>query len=373
MIVYGWPDSKSETPLSVREYWDSRDMLSVTDGIVYKGMRIVIPPSLRNHMLKLIHESHLGIVKCKHRAREVMYWPAMNTAIEEEVRNCSKCAMYPNKQSREPLKPTSPPKIPYGEVGCDLFDFEQKKYLMIVDYHSRYFDAIELKSTTTSAVVSAMKATFSCHGIPMKLRSDNGPPFNSREFSLFCDQYGIQHTTSSPHFQSSNGEAERAIQTVKKLWRKSDDKYLSLLNYRTTPLESVNLSPAQLLMGRRPRNNLPTRTELLKTRNTGPNLNQQMRDIKEKQKFYYDKRHVKELPRLDIGDPVRVAPPENSNTKEWKPATVVETLKQPRSYTVEFNNKQRLRRNRKHLRRTNDNANRVPELEQEPDTGSDSE
>lgn len=58
MIVYGWPDSKSETPLSVREYWDSRDMLSVTDGIVYKGMRIVIPPSLRNHMLKLIHESH---------------------------------------------------------------------------------------------------------------------------------------------------------------------------------------------------------------------------------------------------------------------------------------------------------------------------
>ena len=62
-------------------------------------------------------------------------------------------------------------------------------------------------------------------------------------------------------------------------------------------------------MGRRPRNNLPNGTELLKTQNTGPNLNQQMRDIKEKQKFYYDKRHAKELPRLDFGDPVRVAPP----------------------------------------------------------------
>lgn len=242
-----------------------------------------------------------------------------------------------------------------------------------MDYHSRYFDAIELKSTTTSAVVSAMKATFSCHGIPMKLRSDNGPPFNSQEFHLFCDQYGIQHTTSSPHFQSSNGEAERAIQTVKKLWRKFDDKYLSLLNYRKTPLESVNLSPAQLLMGRRPRNNLPTRTELLKSRNTRQNLNQQMKDIKEKQKLYYDRRHVKELPRLDIGDPVRVAPPENSNTKEWKPATVVEQHKQPRSYVVEFNNNQRLRRNRKHLRRANANANRVPELEEELDIASDSE
>lgn len=373
MIVNGWPDIKSETPLCVREYWNSRDLLSVTDGIVFKGMRIVIPPSLRSHMLKLIHESHLGIVKCKQRAREVLYWPAMNAAIEEEVRNCPKCAMYQNKQSREPLVPTITPEIPYGEVGCDLFEFEQKKYLMIVDYHSRYFDAIELKSTTTSAVVSAMKATFSCHGIPMKLRSDNGPPFNSQEFHLFCDQYGIQHTTSSPHFQSSNGEAERAIQTVKKLWRKFDDKYLSLLNYRKTPLESVNLSPAQLLMGRRPRNNLPTRTELLKSRNTRQNLNQQMKDIKEKQKLYYDRRHVKELPRLDIGDPVRVAPPENSNTKEWKPATVVEQHKQPRSYVVEFNNNQRLRRNRKHLRRANANANRVPELEEEPDIASDSE
>jgi hypothetical protein len=60
-------------------------------------MRIVIPPNLRSHMLKLIHESYLGIVKCKQRAIEVMYWAIMNTAIEEEVRNCSKCATYQNK------------------------------------------------------------------------------------------------------------------------------------------------------------------------------------------------------------------------------------------------------------------------------------
>ena len=158
MIVYRWPSqiASLKHPL-MSESTGTREILSVTDSIVYKGMRIVIPPSLRNHLLKLIHESHFGIFKCKHRAREVMYWPAMNTAIKEEVRNFSKCAMYPNKQSREPLRPTSPPEIPFEEIGCDLFDFEQKKYLMILDYHCRYFDAIELKSTTTSAVVSAMK------------------------------------------------------------------------------------------------------------------------------------------------------------------------------------------------------------------------
>jgi hypothetical protein len=82
-------------------------------------------------------------------------------------------------------------------------------------------------------------------------------------------------------------------------------------------------------MGRRPRNSLPTRTELLKTRNTGPNLNQQIKTIKEKPKLYYDRRHVKELPRLDIGDLVRVASPENSNTEECEPASLVEQHEQP--------------------------------------------
>lgn len=81
---------------------------------------------------------------------------------------------------------------------------------------------------------------------------------------------------------------------------------------------------------------------------------------------------MKELLLLDVGDHARVAPPENSNTKEWKPETVVEQHEQPRSDVVEFNNNQRLKRNRKHLRRPNANANRVPKLEEEPDTASDS-
>uniref|UniRef100_A0A2C9LRS1 Integrase catalytic domain-containing protein n=1 Tax=Biomphalaria glabrata TaxID=6526 RepID=A0A2C9LRS1_BIOGL len=108
-----------------------------------------------------------------------------------------------------------------------------------------------------------MKNIFTCHGIPRRLRSDSGPQFASRELLKFCKSYGIEHEMSSPHFQSSNGEAERAIQTVKKLWKKSEDKFLSLLDYRTTPLSNINLSPAELLMGRRLRNMLPPSEEIL--------------------------------------------------------------------------------------------------------------
>ncbi|XP_048237107.1 uncharacterized protein K02A2.6-like [Haliotis rufescens] len=262
-ILNGWPDNRQEAPMETRPYWDSRDQLSLSDCIIFKGLRIVVPPSLRSHMLLLIHESHLGMVKSKQRAREVMFWPGMNADIENIIRDCHKCAVFPNKQQSEPLMPTPPPDLPYQEVGCDLFDFQNRKYLVLVDYFSRYIDTVELNSLTTSATINAMEAILSSHGIPSKLRSDNGPQFDSREFKDFCKSYGIQHVTSSPHFQSSNGEAEGAVQTEKKLWKKSEDKHLALLDYRTTPLEGFNLSPAQLLMSRRPRNTLRAAQELL--------------------------------------------------------------------------------------------------------------
>ena len=68
----GWPEFRNDTPYRVRPFWDSRDQLVILDGIIYKGSRIIIPPSLRDDMLKLIHKSHLGMSKCKQRAREVM-------------------------------------------------------------------------------------------------------------------------------------------------------------------------------------------------------------------------------------------------------------------------------------------------------------
>ena len=136
--------------------------------------------------------------------------------------------------------------------------------------------------------------------------SNNGPQFSSSEFKTFCEELGITHETSSPHFQSSNGEAERAIQTVKNLWRKSSDKKLALLDYRTTPLEGIKLSPAQLLIGRRPRNMLPCAQDILKPKTKNSQMVKNHFDKeKQKQKFYSDhRRGVKELSMLEPGSAV---------------------------------------------------------------------
>ena len=77
------------------------------DGLLFKGTRLIVPKALKPEMLRQIHKSHLGIVKCRQRAREVLFWPGMSLDIEQMITNCSVCAEYAKKQPSEPLKPTN--------------------------------------------------------------------------------------------------------------------------------------------------------------------------------------------------------------------------------------------------------------------------
>lgn len=163
-------------------------------------------------MLKLIHQSHLGIVKSRQRAREVLYWPGMSAEIENMIRNCCKCAEIQNRLPRQPLIPTETPELPFEEVASDLFEFEGKQYIVHVDYYSKYIEVDELKDQR------------SIHGIPATIRTDHGPQYSSEVFKEFCKSYGILHKTSSPHMPHSNGEADCAVQTVKRLWSKAPKK-----------------------------------------------------------------------------------------------------------------------------------------------------
>ena len=100
-----------------------------------------------------------------------------------------------------------------------------------------FFDA-------SSNIINHLKAIFSRQGIPANLITANGPQYSSEEMKQFSSTYGFQHTTSSPHYHQSNGQAERAVRTVKSLLTNSSDPYLASLNYRATPLPLCGLSPA---------------------------------------------------------------------------------------------------------------------------------
>ena len=74
IIQAGWPATKQHVPHSIRQYWNTRDELAALDGVIYRGMRIVVTPSMRPAMMELMHGTHAGTVKCKKRAREALYW-----------------------------------------------------------------------------------------------------------------------------------------------------------------------------------------------------------------------------------------------------------------------------------------------------------
>ena len=144
------------------------------------------------------------------------------------------------------------PDYPWQKVGANLFELEGVKYLLLVDYFSHFIEVVKLTSTTSTTIISVLKIIFSRYG---RLISDNGLQFVSREMKAFSVSYGFVHVTSSQHYPRGNGQAERAVQTAKRLLNSGDDPALSLLSYRTTAMPWC--SPAELLMGRRLRTQVP--------------------------------------------------------------------------------------------------------------------
>ena len=265
VILKGWPDRKENVPTELHPYFNVRDELTAQDGVLFKGLRCLIPINLRPKIRERLYGAHTGIESCLRRAREAVYWPGMTAEIKDHIAKCTVCAAYQKEQPKEPLISHKIPNRPWETIGCDLFHLEDKDYLCTVDYYSSYFEIDLLKAKTASEVLHTLKIRFSRHGIPNKLVSDNGPPYNSYEFQQFMTSYDIEHVTSSPHYPQSNGKVESAIKTAKRLLKKSNaarsDIHLALLDWRNTPLES---SPAQRMFGRRTRTLIPTTSELLK-------------------------------------------------------------------------------------------------------------
>ena len=186
---------------------------------------------------------------------------------------------------------------------------------------------------------------FSHWGIPDEVVSDNARQFTSSEFALFAKQYGFSHVTSSPYFAQSNGEAERPVQTAKKILKQSDP-FLALMIYRATPHTATGYSPAELIMGRKIRTTLPVMAQnfIPKWPDT-KRVESNDRKAKDKNVYHHDK-NSKPLSPLLPGDKVRIKTP-TDNT--WSPpATVVTQHDTPRSYIVSTPNAT-YRRNRAHL------------------------
>ncbi|CAK1597693.1 unnamed protein product [Parnassius mnemosyne] len=243
-------------------------------------------------MIKKIHLGHLGIEKCKLRAREIIYWPNMNTQLEDYLSHCQACLTYKNQNCKEPLMQHEVPNRAWSKVGIDVFHFGTKSFVLIIDYYSKFVELIKINCLKSELIVKKIKQVFSRHGIPEIVMTDNGPEFASNTFREFSHDWKFQHVTSSPRYPQSNGQVERAIQTIKNMMRKTAydqaEFPLALLEYLNTPISKELASPAELLYNRKLRSIVPCSPNLLLPKINTDVINK-LKRRQQKQKMYYDK------------------------------------------------------------------------------------
>ena len=198
LCTEGWPD-KTTLNTSLKPYWSEGATITAQRGLVLKDQRIIIPSSLRLDILDKIHAGHQGIRKCRERARDSVWWPGLSKHIEDTVTICTTCSKQ-KRNHAEPMMPTTLPERPWQKIGVDLFHHSGKEYIIAVDYYSRFFEIAPLKNNTSESAINHLKASFSHHGIPEIIISDNGPQFSAATFSKFAEEWGSTHLTSSPHY-----------------------------------------------------------------------------------------------------------------------------------------------------------------------------
>ena len=168
-LSHSWPNEihKVETPM--HSYYKIRNELSKYEGRASKGSRIVISTALPKRMKQILHIGHLGIERTKVNARRTIYWPNINTDIENMVANCTECHIYQHKLEKETLLQYTVPEKPWTKVATDLFHCFNQNYLILVDHTSKYFEVWQIQKLSSEEVITKMKSSFSRFGIPEEI------------------------------------------------------------------------------------------------------------------------------------------------------------------------------------------------------------
>jgi hypothetical protein len=254
----GWPTKPhlKETSTTMAEsYRKIAESLSTAEGCLLYGTRVVIPLSLQRQVLQILHLGHFGMERMKKLARTAVYWPRIDSDIEEASRQCTSCAEHQRMPQKYPVHPWMIPEKPWSRLHLDhAVNFMGSNWLVMIDAYSKYPCIHRTSSTSTKATTDILDEEFAHFGYPHSIVTDNATTFTSTEFQKWCQERGIVHLTGAPYHPATNGAAERLVQSFKQALKKSSQTPKAalqqfLMHYRRTPLPT-GYSPSQLLNGR---------------------------------------------------------------------------------------------------------------------------
>ena len=344
--------------------------------------QLVVPKELRRQVMSENHESafsgHLGAKKTEVRILPNFFWPGLRQDVIRFCRSCDVCQRTVKMGSVKKVPLGSMPLIdtPFKRVAVDIVgpiappsEAGHRYILTLVDYATRYPEAVPLKKITTEAVAEALLDIYSRVGIPEEVLTDQGTQFMSECMQEVSRLLSIKGLTSTPYHPICNGLVERWNGTLKSMLKRlcqdQPKQWHRLINpvlfaYREVPQESTGFSPFQLLYGRSVRGpgtilkelwtkevNIPEVkssyeyvTELRERLEDSLKLAQE--ELEKSQKRY--KRHYdrKAKPgRLEVGDQVLILLPTDSNKllMQWRGPYTVESRMGANEYRVKMGSK----------------------------------
>jgi hypothetical protein len=156
----GWP-SRVDDP-SFAPYMSRKLELSVEQGCLLWGSRVVIPPSLRELVLSELHLTHPGMVRMKSLARSYVWWPHLDGQIEDMVSSCEVCQALRADPPKAQVHPWMFPSKPWSRLHVDYAGpIGSFMYLVLVDAYSKFPEVVKMRSTTSTATINVLRSIFS--------------------------------------------------------------------------------------------------------------------------------------------------------------------------------------------------------------------
>ena len=373
VVQKGFPDSKSSLPDQLKPFWNIRDALYVQDDVIIYDDRVVVPTSLRKIVVNTLHSAHQGVSMMESRARSIVFWPGMSQDIRNVREACQQCCRNAPSQAATPAVTPKVPSTPFECIVADYFESHGHNYLVVADRLSGWVEIFESRSgsSTSSAkvLIAHLRSFFRVFGVPEELASDGGPQFKAAVTEEFLAKWNIHHRLSSAYFPQSNGRAEVAVKTAKRLLLDNigpsgtlnSDKFLrAILQLRNTPNPDCNLSPAEIVFGRQLKDafKFVNRIQKFKNHNIRPIWRDAWKLKEEALRTRFTRNmerlnaRARDLQPLALGDRVFVQNQAGSHPTKWDRSGIVVDTEGNDQYLVKIDGSGRLsRRNRRFLRR----------------------
>ena len=359
-ITNGFPKTRDELPQEIRYYWPMRNELYTISNVPFKGRKMLIPTGLRSRVLDGLHTAHQGVTGMQANARERFFWPNLDAAIRQLRLRCRQCNENAPSQPAEAMILSQSPEFPFQHVVTDFAEIAGYDYLVYADRYSGWLEVAKLRDKTWKAVHQAFLAWFS-FGVPEEVACDGGPPFNSAAFDSFLQRWDIRKRQSSAYYPQSNGRAEVAVKSAKRILTgnvnpvtgqlDTEEAARAFLAYRNTPLQDTGMSPAMTLYGRPIRDHLPWKR---------PDFRAEWHTVADARETAYAKRQLRsdphvsnrEMEPLICGDAVQIQNQKGNRPLKWYATGVVVECLANRQYSVLVDGSRRVTlRNRKFLRK----------------------